>query len=148
MSHGQNLLTPKTPNLPLAPAAFERRYFDLLNNALTLYFRQIDNALQVLINDLAERRTYNTTDTTVTVADEGGTYLVDTTAGNVTVNLPNADVIMGDPIIIKRITGGVNTLTIQPGSGNIDGAATKTLTTQYEVVTLQSDGTDFWIVGN
>ena len=31
------------PNLPLAPAEYERRYQDQLNNVLRLYFNQLSN---------------------------------------------------------------------------------------------------------
>lgn len=79
---------------------------------------------------------------TTVVTARSGTILVDTTAGNVTVTLPAN----GLQYRIKRITGGTNTLTIATASGNIDDAATMTLTIQYESVTLKSNGTNYWIV--
>ena len=40
------LLTPKAPNLPIAPVEYTQQYQDQLNNALRLYFNQIDNFSQ------------------------------------------------------------------------------------------------------
>jgi hypothetical protein len=45
-----NLIPPKGPNLLLAPPAeYESRYQEQLNNALRLYFNQIDNTTQSLL---------------------------------------------------------------------------------------------------
>jgi hypothetical protein len=42
-----NLIPPKAPNLLLAPPSeYEARYQEQLNNALRLYFSQIDNFAQ------------------------------------------------------------------------------------------------------
>lgn len=49
MAHGP-LIPPKGPNLLLAPPAlYESRYFEQLNNALRLYYNQIDNMGQSLL---------------------------------------------------------------------------------------------------
>ena len=80
--------------------------------------------------------------TTTAITARSGTFLIDTTAGNVALTLPANGLVYR----IKRITAGGNTLTISPVSGNIDGAASMALVNQYESVTLKSDGTDFWIV--
>jgi hypothetical protein len=36
----------KAPNLPIAPVEYDQRYIDQVNNALRLYFAQIDNFTQ------------------------------------------------------------------------------------------------------
>ena len=36
----------KAPNLLVAPTEYQQRYIDQLNNALRLYFNQIDNFTQ------------------------------------------------------------------------------------------------------
>ena len=79
---------------------------------------------------------------TTVVTARSGTILVDTTAGDVTVTLPAN----GLTYRIKRITAGANTLTVATAAGDIDGAATATIATQYESITLKSDGADYWIV--
>jgi len=40
------LRPPKAPNLLVAPIVYDQRYIDQLNNALRLYFNQIDNFTQ------------------------------------------------------------------------------------------------------
>ena len=46
-----SLRPPKAPNLLIAPVAYDQRYIDQLNNALRLYFNQIDNGLGFLLSD-------------------------------------------------------------------------------------------------
>jgi hypothetical protein len=45
-----SLRPPKAPNLLIAPNEYQQRYVDQLNNALRLYFNQIDNGLGVLLS--------------------------------------------------------------------------------------------------
>jgi hypothetical protein len=46
------LITPKAPNLLIAPEDYEKRYHEQMNNALRLYFNQIDNfAAQTIQTD-------------------------------------------------------------------------------------------------
>jgi hypothetical protein len=40
----------KAPNLPIGPVEYDQRYIDQLNNALRLYFNQIDNGLSFLFS--------------------------------------------------------------------------------------------------
>lgn len=48
----KTLRPPKAPNLPVGPVEYEQQYQNLHNNALRLYFNQIDNTLtSVLEND-------------------------------------------------------------------------------------------------
>lgn len=44
-----NLINTVSPNLPVGPPVYEMRYQDQLNNALRLYFRQVDNSNEQLI---------------------------------------------------------------------------------------------------
>jgi hypothetical protein len=44
------LRPPKAPNLLVAPIVYDQRYVDQLNNALRLYFNQIDNGLSALLS--------------------------------------------------------------------------------------------------
>jgi hypothetical protein len=41
----------KAPNLLVAPIVYDQRYIDQLNNALRLYFNQIDNGMGFLLSD-------------------------------------------------------------------------------------------------
>jgi hypothetical protein len=44
------LRPPKAPNLLIAPTEYQQRYLDQLNNALRLYFNQIDNGMAALLS--------------------------------------------------------------------------------------------------
>lgn len=64
---------------------------------------------------------------------QGNTYwFVDTSGGNVTITLPDAaDTAPDREFIVKRLTAGVNTLTVATIGGTIDGAATASIGSQY-----------------
>lgn len=72
--------------------------------------------------------------------------LADATAGGFTVTLPSAVGRHGQqPLTVKR-TSAANNVTVASAGGNIDGAATAVLTTQYASYTFVSDGALWWIV--
>lgn len=81
-------------------------------------------------------------------------YAVDTTInlvscpfGNVTATLPSAVNEVGKYYIFKKIDN-VNSLIIQADSTEtIDGSNTHTLNTQYQFVTIFSDGIEWHIIG-
>lgn len=74
-------------------------------------------------------------------------WFVDTSGGNVTITLPDATTVTADIIYtVKRTTGGVNTLTVTSDAGNIDGAASQTINTQYASYSYVSDGANWWII--
>jgi hypothetical protein len=73
-------------------------------------------------------------------------WFVSTTAGNETVVLPPAADTVSIVYTVKRTTAGANTLVVSTISGNIDGAATKSMGSQYDVFSFTSDGTQYWIV--
>lgn len=86
-----------------------------------------------------------------TVADSDGhnvTVLVDATAGVRIIGLATAISKSGAVVTIKKIDSSVNTVTID-GSGvqSLDGAATWILTGQWESLTLQSNGSDWVVLG-
>lgn len=69
--------------------------------------------------------------------------LVDATAGNLVITTPqNA----GQVLNVKKIDASANTVTITPASGQIDGAATKVISTQYTNVQFESNGVNSWIL--
>ena len=71
-----------------------------------------------------------------------------TATGAVAISL-DAGVLAKNTKIIIKDTGGnasVNNITITPDSGLIDGAANLVLSTDYESVTLFTDGTNFFVV--
>jgi len=70
-------------------------------------------------------------------------------SGTTTITLPDAATCAGRTYVIKNVD--VNTVSIISNGGDldgtdIDGAATYDLATQYYSVTVQSDGSDWWII--
>ena len=66
----------KAPNLLVAPIVYDQRYIDQLNNALRLYFNQIDNFTQNVTVPPS-----GTTANRPTERLEVGQYYFDTTIG-------------------------------------------------------------------
>lgn len=72
------------------------------------------------------------------------TTLVDTTAGDVTETLPAASASEGQILRYKK-TAGANVVILSAAEG-IDGSTTASFSRLYESVSVQSDGTQWWIV--
>lgn len=74
-------------------------------------------------------------------------YPVDATAGAITVTLPKASVSLGKKYVIKKTDASANAVTIVANTDTpdlIDGAASKTLTSQYDTIFIESDGVSNW----
>jgi hypothetical protein len=83
---------------------------------------------------------------TFTVGHQG-LYLVDATAGAVTVNLPAAASSQGYSVTVKKTDSSVNAVTLDGDTTEtIDGATTYALSTQYDSVSIRCDGTEWFIV--
>ncbi len=52
MAELKRLQSAPAPNLPLTPTEYSRQHFDVLNNALRLYFNRLDQNLTALFNNL------------------------------------------------------------------------------------------------
>jgi hypothetical protein len=75
------------------------------------------------------------------------TLLCDCTSNDISLTIPTSSSdYSGNRYEIKKIDSSANTVTITPTSRTIDGAATATITTQYESITIVSDGTNWFIV--
>ena len=94
----------------------------------------------IATNYAAKTADYTTTSDDVIVG-------VDTSGGAVTITLASATVTAGRIVIIKDVGGsaGTNNITIATeGSETIDGAASSTISSNYGVVRLFSDGTNWF----
>ena len=91
---------------------------------------------------------YSITTKTVTYTATANDYsIVCNNSGAITINLPAASGATGRVYVIKKISAGGNNVTVDPNaSETIDGAATRVLTTQYESVVIQCDGTSWYIL--
>lgn len=82
------------------------------------------------------------------VNEADNTVLANTTGGPITVTLPDPSGIAGRMYTIKKIgTGGIdNALTITPTSGTIDGNGNYIIYNDWTFVTLQTDGTNWYVI--
>ena len=73
--------------------------------------------------------------------------LCDCTSNNITINLPAVSGITGRVYHIKKIDSTGNAVTVDGASSeNIDDATTAVITTQYESITIQSTGSEWFIL--
>jgi len=81
-----------------------------------------------------------------TVVDET-LVLVDASSAAVTITLPAAADLVDTPINIKKTDASGNAVTVDGnGSETIDGSTTAVISTQYDCITIVSDGTEWWII--
>lgn len=91
--------------------------------------------------------TTKTANYTATADDH--TILCDATAASFTITLPAAASVTGLILVIKKIApaAAANTVTIDAnGAETIDDAATQVIAKRYDSLTIQSDGTEWWII--
>jgi hypothetical protein len=101
---------------------------------------QVAGSISMAIRTVSASTTIDATDNTV---------LVNTTGGALTITLPSATGITGRIYTIKKIgNGGIDKeLTISPaGSATIDGGSSYIIYNDYTYVTLQTDGTNWYII--
>ncbi|MAO25318.1 MAG: hypothetical protein CMJ25_31640 [Phycisphaerae bacterium] len=85
----------------------------------------------------------DTTITTTTGIEE--IHLISNSTNNVVITIPVASTAgSGYKYQIKRL--GTGTVSAQPASGTIDGASSFALSSQYDSVSLVSDGTNYYII--
>ncbi len=75
------------------------------------------------------------------------TIICNNTSGAITISLPTASGCAGRVYAIKKVSGSLLNVTIDPfGSESIDGASSRTLTMQYEGALIQSDGSNWFVI--
>lgn len=89
-----------------------------------------------------------TTTSSTSLAGTDNTLLANTTTGAITVTLPAPTGLTGRIYTIKKIgSGGIdNALTITPTSATIDGGSTYIIYNDWTYVTIQTDGTNWYII--
>lgn len=89
-----------------------------------------------------------TTATNYTAAATDNTILANTSAGAITITLPSPSAIKGRIYTIKKIgNGGIdNELTITPSGGTIDGGSSYVIYNDWTYVTLQTDGSNWYVI--
>jgi len=114
--------------------------------AVGLATGSIANSTFQVNGSIASNITNVTTSYALTVLDN--TILADATSGSLTVTLPNTSGIRGRIYTIKKIgTGGIdNALTITPSSGTIDGGSNYIIYNDWTFVSVQTDGTNWYVI--
>lgn len=104
------------------------------------------NSTFQLNGSIATNITNKTANYTVTAADN--TILADASLGAFTITLPSPGGLNGRMYTIKKIgTGGIdNAVTITPTSGSIDGGTSYIIYNDWTFVTLQTDGTHWYVI--
>ncbi|PSL47234.1 hypothetical protein CLV51_10279 [Chitinophaga niastensis] len=82
------------------------------------------------------------------LAATDNTLLVNAGAGSVTITLPTATSIVGRVYTVKKIAGTIdNSVTLQPSGGAlIEGATSYIIYNNYTYVTIQTDGTNWYVI--
>lgn len=76
-----------------------------------------------------------------------GIFLVDSTGGALTIDLPAASQMTGKTLTFKKIDVPANAITLDGNSSEtIDGSLTQIITQQYVSITIVSDGTEWFIL--
>jgi len=84
-------------------------------------------------------------DTVLTGQDDSGWFLVDATAGAITLSLPIASTAPAMTVTVKKTDSSANGVVVsRTGTDLIDGATSTTITTQYGAVVLRSTGAGSW----
>ena len=95
----------------------------------------------------ATRGAYRSVTTSGNVVSGDYLIIADATGGAITMTLPPAALVPGRIYVFKRINSGANAVVIDPNaSETIDGAATYTLSAQWNSVTIMSNGTAWFII--
>lgn len=88
------------------------------------------------------------TNTTVTPTQTGSVFIVDATAGNVTLISPSAASAGATfNITIVKVDSTSNSVIFSPTTGTVNGALTFTLSGQYQTAQIFTDGTNWYTVG-
>ena len=109
-------------------------------------------ALSVIGRTTTQTRALQTTTQSgaYAVAATDDVIFVNPTAGAFDVTLPNANVVTGRRVQIKRIVTSANTVTVKSAGGTIDNVAAATGIVlaggSLNAITVVSDGTNWWIV--
>ena len=98
------------------------------------------------LSDTAYTVSNKTANYTATSSD--GTLSVDATSAGVTITLPTAVGISGKMYVIKKIDSSANSVTVATTSTQtIDGSTTYTMGYRWQSITVQSDGSNWLIIG-
>lgn len=99
----------------------------------------------VMVDNRAPQVRAITSNTTAVAEHKEIIYLCDATSGNVVLTTYAIAGRKGWKVKLKKTDSSGNTCTFTPASGNVDGAASFALSTQYAAAEFVADGTNWWI---
>lgn len=107
----------------------------------------VDGFCQILAEKRGRARTITNADSPYAMKwwELNKPILVDATSGAVTVSLSDPALARpGDEALVKKIDASGNAVTVDSVSGNIDGAATQSLSSQWDALRARGDLTDWF----
>lgn len=146
----------------IQPLSTNNLNFDLSTSYIGYWYSALDVCYAISGNDVANVIATTTRITPVipraravasvtgplSLNDTHGTILAGASLGGFTVTLPTAVGRAGKSYVIKKTDATANVVTIgTTSSQTIDGTTTKTLTTQYQAIEVQSNGAAWLIIG-
>ena len=109
----------------------------------TLYIGNFEMYPNFLSGGLVQTITAN-----YTATKDDYMFLVDTTAGSVTISLPDPTGLSGKEFVIKKITSSHQVTIDTVGTAKIDGADTHSQNPRWSAHTLKTNGTDYFIINS
>lgn len=113
------------------------------------YLSGVTSAVQTQLDNKEQKGYYTRVATGISYIMLATDDYVGCTANSITITLPLASIGNGKRVIIKDESGTATTGTIsiaRSGSDLIDGQTSESLTTNYESITLVSDGVSKWFI--
>lgn len=123
------------PKLPETPQAGWLRLYDHLRKFATSINQAADGRLWLSV---AITTTYS--------AGDNDHIILCSPSAPFTLTLPDVKNMSGKRVVVKRANGTTHTITVGTTTGNIDGAATTTLTTAYQAREFFSDGVNYHLI--
>lgn len=130
------------------PGALESRSIILVGSGALLSLQAGDNSNSPIQLTGLKQSAITDADSpyTATIVAPRNIILADASSGAITVNLPPAADWDGLLITVKKLDASNNVTIDGDGAETIDGSTTLVLSTQYDSVTLLSDGTDIHVM--
>jgi len=125
-----------------------KTFKDSVSAAAAIKVGSTGNANSTMQIDGSVAMAIKTVTSSYTVTNADNTILANTTSGAITITLPAPASITGRIYTIKKIgTGSLdNALTITPTGATIDGGSSYIIYNDWTFVTLQTDGTNWYII--
>lgn len=116
-------------------------------DSTNLVINSAGSATAVLISGSGSGTYFNVASTSanITLTDTNDVVLASAASGAITITLPSPT--SGKQLTIKKTDSTVNSVTVSPSGGQtIDGGASYSLNTQYQSISLVTDGSNWYLV--